>query len=749
MAPEQAGGKTKDIGPAADVYALGAILYECLTGRPPFRAATPWDTILQVIHDEPVPPVQLQSKVPRDLQTICLKCLRKEQAKRYASAVELAEDLHRFQGGKPVRARPVGLVKRSVKWIRRRPGIAGLLAALILIVTAGFGLVTWKWRDAVVTREQAEFQLYCNRIALAGREYELNRAAYAWKILDQCPPERRGWEWLHIRRLCHITPHATLRYPANVRAVALSPDARRLATITEAASGRQELRVRNAATGRVSWTAASTQAVTCLAFSADGRELALATWGAQKNVVKHARVEVRDAVTGKLIRNCQGHDGLIRSIAYSPDGRQLASASSDATVKVWDLETGKQAFALRGHTREVSDVAYADSGRRLLSAGADNTLRVWDLANGRQVRRIELLKGYPFQLAPRPRWILSPTGQQLAGLFEQRVYVWDVATGKELITIEQRDLELEAMAHPVIHSVTVLLRSVVFSPDGQRIALVSECRGTENSVPDGISLEDLPDKPEPPAGWGTLKAWGEIHLWDLASHRRIVTLRGHSGAVQNLAFGQSGTLLASCSDDRTVRLWEARAGESALILRGHTGTIHSLAVSPDSRWLASADRAGLIKIWDLATGQEVRTLRWFADSHNDVIFGQDGKWLGCSESGGFVMLWDLATGRKDLTSWKEARMPWAEVPDGNGRLIPKAKGHPGGRYLASLREGNKVDLLTPLLVNLSGSCGRNLPTHRVTSASTALASTPTGASLRPVGRTARSGCGTRRRAVAV
>jgi tetratricopeptide (TPR) repeat protein len=156
MAPEQAGGQGHMVGPLADVYSLGAILYECLTGRPPFKAATPLDTVLQVVSDDPVPPTRLQPKTPRDLETICLKCLQKEPAKRYPSSQALAEDLRRFREGWPISARPIGLAERGVKWARRRPAVAALLGVLFVVVTAAFAGMAVLWLRAEEQRRLAD-----------------------------------------------------------------------------------------------------------------------------------------------------------------------------------------------------------------------------------------------------------------------------------------------------------------------------------------------------------------------------------------------------------------------------------------------------------------------------------------------------------------------------------------------------------------------------------------------------------------
>ena len=181
MAPEQAAGRGNEIGPATDVYALGTILYECLTGRPPFCAATVMDTIMQVIHTEPIGVRQLQPRTPKDLETICLRCLQKDPDKRYARARDLADDLGRFLRGEPIQARPVGRLERTLKWCRRYPAVAALLLLAFLTTLTTSGLAWW----ALDAEREAQAAAVAERQAKQAAEHEKQEAERAKQVAER------------------------------------------------------------------------------------------------------------------------------------------------------------------------------------------------------------------------------------------------------------------------------------------------------------------------------------------------------------------------------------------------------------------------------------------------------------------------------------------------------------------------------------------------------------------------------------
>jgi len=300
MAPEQAGGKSKEIGPACDVYALGAILYELLTGRPPFKSATHLDTIMQVAMDEPVSPSQLQPKTPRDLETICLKCLHKAPEKRYASAAKLAAELRRFQDGEPIEARPAGWAERGWKWAKRRPTAAALtlvsVVALLVLLVGGLWFnarLTEQRNEALGQKAQAETQLrraewlvYAGQLARAQSAFENNDARVALQLLEECQWDLRGWEHRHL--WTRLSSKATfVGHTSSVTSVAFSPDGRRILT------------------GSLDQTA-----------------------------------KVWDAAKCQELFSLKGHTHFVLSVAFSPDGRRILTGSYDNTAKVWDAATG-------------------------------------------------------------------------------------------------------------------------------------------------------------------------------------------------------------------------------------------------------------------------------------------------------------------------------------------------------------------------------------------------------------------------
>jgi WD40 repeat protein/tRNA A-37 threonylcarbamoyl transferase component Bud32 len=723
--PEQAAGSA-DVGPAADVYALGALLYYLLTGRPPFHAATPMETLRQVIEQEPVAPRLLNAAVNRDLETICLCCLNKEPGRRYAGARELADDLGRFRRGEPIRARPVGPLGRLRRWGRRNPTVAALLAALFAALVTGLALVSWQWGEAVrqrrlaeqKTQDEARARVQAQRYAaglLTERGLGLCRqgehaGGLLWltQALDAAPAEaddqRDSLRTLLGGWSAHLCPcRLTIEHAGSVKAADLSTDGRFVAT----ACG-DTAQVWDAHTGQpVGPALRHTARVQAVALSPDGR---LLLTGGDDRVAR-----LWETATGRPVGEPLTHGGPVEHVAFSPDGKMALTAAKDGTARLWDTATGKALGQPLSHTDAIRAIAFSIDGLLAATGSNDATARLWDVPSGRPhgepLRHEGAVRGLAF----------SPDGRQLlTGSNDKTARLWDVATGKPVLVLHHRK--------PV--------PGVAFRPDGQVVATGSEDRtACEWDARSGQPLgPPLPHDDEvarvaySPDGSLLLTAqWSNrVFLWDAGTDRpAFAPLRQH-GDVNSVALSRDGVTILTAGGDHAARLWRvpkpllpvsfprqpeqvrvtafgpdgatllAAGGQQAWLYRtangepvagplDHGAAVLAGAVSPDGRTVLTGAYDGTTWLWDTATGRRLAGPFRHPDPVWAVAFRPDGKAFatgsrhsverdGHMVGVGEARVWDVATGEVTQSAPRHARdvIAVAFTPDGR-TLITASK----------------------------------------------------------------------------
>jgi WD40 repeat protein len=692
MSPEQAEMSGLDVDTRSDIYSLGVLLYELLTGTTPFDKEqlkkAGFDEVRRIIReDEPArpsarvstlgeaaatvsanrgsDPARLCRLIRGELDWVVMKALEKDRNRRYDTASALAADIRRYLADETVQACPPSSWYRFRKLARRNKaalaaGTAVAAGVLVAFVSLGGAVRVLTASNERIKSEQAqtgaalgrakkaneslkkslareELTAYAQRTVLAGRELSAGNVGHAEELLDQCPEYLRGWEWHFLKgqRYGNIPP---FEHHVTVVRVLLSPDGEQ--TVSACMDGTIE--ARDARTGRVLHTIEQPslpirhRLIRSMAYSLDGRYLAVAR--------NDGAVKVWDARSWLLLHTLEAHRGTCWHVAFSPDSEFLASGGADNKVRLWDVADGKPIHEYSDLPAAVQGVAFRPDGRSLVAACQDGTLKTWDCESHRETFSFRGDVSFPM----RPSF--SPDARCLAwSEWDGDIKVWDTTTGKLEITHETN-------AHQI--------RAVVFSPDGKRLAL---------------------------AGFD-----GTLRLLDATTGQEMHRIFAHNHSLTDAAFNRDGNRLASASYDHTVRIWDADPPSQNCITlaTGHQQLVSGVAFSPDpdGRWLATSSWDGTVKLWERrhATPDDY-TLRYTLRGHTarvvGVAFSSDNRTLVTGSWDKSVRLWDRHSPQGDSLTELRPPIPCTE------RVISFAVS-PDGRMLA-VGQMNGVALYDP------------------------------------------------------
>lgn len=665
MSPEQAAGKPKLVGPATDIWALGAILYACLTGRPPFVADNSVDTMLQVMRHEPVSPYLLNPAVPKDLETICLKCLSKEPHERYGTAQLLADDLERFIEGRPVVARPVGRASRFFRLVKRNPIISSLIALAIVLLISGTAVSSYfaveaeqratAEKDARLyaqeQEEKAEIALEETRAALERESASLAKAEQqrARAELAQVEASRERRKAIESQKQAEAALIEQERATAEAERAKLIAGRRYYAAQVSLAQQAWQ----NDDPSRV------LQLLETLRPKEDEDDRRTFEWYYLRNLSESKlRFSVKSHIPGSFAFHGEAQ-GLLK---FSDNGKTIAVSDTMGAIRFWDSITGEFRNEIDNLLGSGGSIAFSRDGG-LIAQASGNKASIWDAE-----KRLRM-----FNCNGECKFVEFSPDEKILATAGRTVQFWEVETGKLKSEI--------SVAGPV--------QSITFSSDSHKFAL-TEFRPNSNGktevwsitgeptllkqLPWSKTVRFVPNKNEIiTKGY---KGYGkEVLIWDLNTDKKETLYNAELLDDSSLAISSDGNLVAFGTSFGRLVVYDRQTGEHQIL--AHLQRIGDVVFSPDSNVLASLCGNGDVKIWDLSTPENTTLsqrvgLAWVG---RPVAFAPDGKTVAMSSFDGNVEIISIPDGNviRSLAGPKGAIGTISFSPD--GRLIASSRGH--------------------------------------------------------------------------
>ena len=677
MPPEQAWGKLEEVDERSDIWSMGAVLYEVLTGRPPFEGVNAFDVVGKVRTDEPIHVLTLSPSAPPDLAAVAMRCLQRESGARYQSASELALDIERYQAGARVEAYHYSsreLLKRFVA-TNKILSVSVVGASVVLLVATV--LVWMQYRkaeqervNAVEARAVADDNAHEAQHSAEQARANERRARTAERLADDHSADAELSA--HMATLARESEESARQEAERLKKQAEGALVRAQGREREAKANLSEALFQKANTRKAESLGGEAMAYAALALQlaerGDARSLFLSlrhqngkrmlrlheSWGlslafscgainAQGTLLaaggKEGTVRVWDLETGIERSRLPSHSSRLLSVTFSSDGLLLASAWADGTVRLWHMTDQSEKAVLSQHAGAVMSIAFSPDGRLLASGGWDGKVLLHSVEGDSPT--IELQE----DIAGVTSIVFSPCGSLVAAAgIDGTLVVSEVESGRELKRMQRQ----AAMGSPVAFSSDGLLLTYV-GPDGNVRALEV---GTDKphsvliSLPAPGVLVTLPDGGHPAVA---TDADGNVWVLPTSADSGQAQLLLRSAPRTPVVLSPNGAALAFEGEDRVLRLWDVAAGMEKARLQGHPSSVRSVALSVDGRILASGGDDGVIRLWEMATGRERTRLKGHLGTVLSTDFSPTGARLASGGQDGVVRLWDVASGAQELT----------------------------------------------------------------------------------------------------